>query len=148
VSDSEQKKPASDGSYGGLISINPEDLGAPRGYSHGMLTPRGARFLFVAGQVGWDQEQRLVGEGFVAQFERALANVVSVVRTAGGGRRDIARLTIYVTDKNEYLSDLEAVGKAYRRVMGKHYPAMALVEVVGLVEPGAKVEVEGTAAIS
>jgi enamine deaminase RidA (YjgF/YER057c/UK114 family) len=84
----------------------------------------------------------------VAQFERALSNVVSVVRAAGGGRRDIARLTIYVTDKNEYLSDLKAVGEAYRQVMGKHFPAMALVEVAGLVEPGTRVEIEGTAAIS
>ena len=84
----------------------------------------------------------------MAQFERALSNVILVVRTAGGGRRDIARLTIYVTDKNEYLADLGAIGKAYQRVMGKHFPAMTLVEVAALVEPGAKVEIEGTAAIS
>lgn len=148
MSDGKQQGAGSDGSYGGLVHINPEDLGPPRGYSHGTLTPMGARILFVAGQVGWDQEQRLVGEDFVAQFERALSNVVMVVRTAGGGRRDIARLTIYVTDKNEYLADLGTVGEAYRRVMGKHFPAMALVEVAGLVEPGAKVEIEGTAAIS
>jgi enamine deaminase RidA (YjgF/YER057c/UK114 family) len=148
VSDREQNDSGSDGSYGGLIPINPEELGAPRGYSHGILTPQGARILFVAGQVGWDEEQRLAGEGFVAQFERALSNVVSVVRMAGGGRRDIARLTIYVTDRNEYLSELAAVGESYREVMGKHFPAMALVEVAGLVEPGAKVEIEGTAAIS
>jgi enamine deaminase RidA (YjgF/YER057c/UK114 family) len=148
VSGSEQNNSGSDGSYGGLILINPEDLGAPRGYSHGALTPMGARILFIAGQVGWDQEQRLVGEDFVAQFERALSNVILVVRSAGGGRRDIARLTIYVTDKTEYLADLGAIGEAYRRVMGKHFPAMALVEVAGLVEPGAKVEIEGTAAIS
>lgn len=148
MSDSGQRGVGSDGSYGGLIHINPEDLGAPKGYSHGTLTPRGARILFVAGQVGWDEEQRLVGENFVAQFEQALANVVLVVRSAGGGRRDIARLSIYVTDKGEYLADLGAVGEAYRRVMGKHFPAMALVEVKGLVEPGAKVEIEATAAIS
>jgi enamine deaminase RidA (YjgF/YER057c/UK114 family) len=148
VSGSEQNNSGSDGSYGGLILINPEDLGAPRGYSHGALTPMGSRILFIAGQVGWDQEQRLVGEDFVAQFERALSNVILVVRSAGGGRRDIARLTIYVTDKTEYLADLGAIGEAYRRVMGKHFPAMALVEVAGLVEPGAKVEIEGTAAIS
>ena len=108
----------------------------------------GSRILFIAGQVGWDREQHLVGENFVAQFEQALANVVLVVRSAGGGRRDIARLTIYVTDKTEYLADLVAIGEVYRRVMGRHFPAMALVEVAGLVEPGAKVEIEGTAAIS
>jgi enamine deaminase RidA (YjgF/YER057c/UK114 family) len=148
MSDSEQRDAGSDGSYGGLIHINPEDLGAPRGYSHGTLTPMGSRILFIAGQVGWDREQHLVGENFVAQFEQALANVVLVVRSAGGGRRDIARLTIYVTDKTEYLADLVAIGEVYRRVMGRHFPAMALVEVAGLVEPGAKVEIEGTAAIS
>ena len=148
MSDSEQRDAGSDGSYGGLIHINPEDLGAPRSYSHGTLTPMGSRILFIAGQVGWDREQHLVGENFVAQFEQALANVVLVVRSAGGGRRDIARLTIYVTDKTEYLADLVAIGEVYRRVMGRHFPAMALVEVAGLVEPGAKVEIEGTAAIS
>lgn len=136
------------GSSGGLVLVNPQELGAPRGYSHGTLMPRGSRLLCIAGQVGWDRHQRLVGEDFSAQFERALANVALVVEAAGGRREDIARLTIYVTDKQDYLSDLKAVGEAYRRVMGKHFPAMALVEVAALVEPGAKVEIEGMAALS
>ena len=131
----------------GLVLINPEELGAPRGYSHGILTPPGSRLLFIAGQVGWDAEQRLVSDDFLGQFDQALTNVVAVVQAAGGDARHIARLTIYVLDKQQYLEDLRGVGEAYRRVMGRHFPAMALVEVRGLVEPGAKVEIEGTAAI-
>jgi enamine deaminase RidA (YjgF/YER057c/UK114 family) len=112
-----------------------------------MLGPAGGRILFVAGQVGWDGEQKLVGPGFVEQFERALANVVTVVRAAGGGPESLGRLTLYVVDKEEYRRQLGAVGEAYRRVMGRHYPAMALVEVAGLLEPGAKVEIEGTGVV-
>lgn len=127
--------------------INPAELGAPSGYSHGILAPAGGRLLFVAGQIGWDTERRLAGPGFVEQFERALSNVVAVVRTAGGAPEHLGRLTIYVTDKRAYLADLQAVGGAYRRVMGRHYPAMALVQVSALLEDGAKVEIEGTAVV-
>lgn len=128
-----------------LEPVDPRELGAPRGYSNGMLGPQGGRVLFVAGQVGWDAEQELVGPGFVEQFERALANVMAVVRAAGGAPESLGRLTLYVTDREEYRRELSAVGEAYRRVMGRHYPAMALVEVAGLLEEGAKVEIEGTA---
>ena len=131
----------------GPLPINPATLGAPRGYSHGMLAPAGSRLLFVAGQVGWDAEQRLVGDGFAEQFARALDNVVAVVREAGGEPEHLARLTIYVTDRRDYLAALDEVGAAYRGIMGRHYPAMALVEVAALLEPGAKVEIEGTAAL-
>lgn len=127
--------------------INPAELGAPSGYSHGILAPAGGRLLFIAGQIGWDAEHRLAGPGFVEQFGRALANVVAVVRAAGGAPEHLGRLTIYVTDKRTYLADLGAVGAAYRRVMGRHYPAMALVEVAGLLEEGAQVEIEGTAVV-
>ena len=127
--------------------VNPEELGFPRGYSNGMLAPSGSRLLFVAGQVGWDGDQRIVSDDFVAQFERALANAVTIVTAAGGVAGSILRLTIYVSDKNDYLSRLTEVGEAYRRVMGRHFPAMALVEVAGLVEAGARVEVEATAAV-
>ena len=130
-----------------LRPINPEELGAPRGYSNGILTPPGARLLFVAGQVGWDEDQQLVGNGFAEQFARALANVVTVVREAGGDPEHLARLTIYVVDHHEYLAALKEIGDAYRGIMGRHYPAMALVEVAALLEPGAKVEIEGTAAL-
>ncbi len=127
--------------------VNPAGLGVPRGYSNGILAPPGGRLLFVAGQVGWDQDQRIVSDDFAAQFGRALDNVVEVVRAAGGTPRDLARLTIYVTSLDEYRASQRALGEVYRRVMGRHFPAMALVEVKGLVETGAKVEIEGTAVI-
>lgn len=130
-----------------LRMINPVELGAPSGFSHGVLAPAGSRLLFVAGQVGWDRERRVVAGGFAAQFERALENIRAVVAGAGGGMEEICRLTIYVTDRTLYANDLRAVGAAYRRVMGRHFPAMALVEVAGLLEPGALVEIEATAAL-
>lgn len=131
-----------------LEPIDPEALGGRgRGYSNGILAPAGARLLLVAGQVGWDRERRMVEGGFAAQFERALANVVEVVRAAGGAPEHLARVTIYVVDRNEYSAMLSAVGAAWRRVVGSHYPAMALVEVAGLLEPGARVEIEATAAL-
>jgi enamine deaminase RidA (YjgF/YER057c/UK114 family) len=128
--------------------INPEALGAPRGFSHGVLAPAGSRLLFVAGQVGWDHEQRLAPGGFVPQFERALENIRAVVEQAGGRMDELCRLTIYVTDRRLYETELRAVGEAYRRVVGRHFPAMALVEVAALLEPGALVEIEATAALS
>ena len=126
--------------------VNPAALGAPRGYSNGVLL-RGGAVLFVAGQIGWDSEQRLVEGGFAAQFERALENVLAVVREAGGDAECVGRLTIYVASKQEYLDAIKDVGSAYRRQMGRHYPAMALVEVTSLLEPGARVEIEATAVI-
>ena len=130
-----------------MRSINPQELGAPRGYSNGQLVPANCRLLFVAGQVGWNSRQELVADDFGAQFESALANVVTVVRAAGGEAHHIARLTLYVADKREYLADLRGLGEIYRQIMGRHYPAMTLVEVAALLEPGAKIEIEATAAI-
>ena len=129
-----------------MMAINPESLGAPRGYSNGVLI-RGESTLFVAGQVGWDENQKIVPGGFVAQFERALRNVMTVVTAANGTPENVGRLAIYVTNKQEYLESLKEVGAAYRSVMGKHFPAMALVEVSALLEPGAKVEIEATAVL-
>ena len=131
----------------GLLPINPSSLGAPRGYSNGMLAPAGGRILFVAGQVGWDEEQRMVGGGFAAQFAQALRNVVTVVRGAGGEPADLGSLTIFAVDTREYLATLKEVGAAYREIMGRHYPAMALVGIRALVEPGARVEIQGIAVI-
>jgi enamine deaminase RidA (YjgF/YER057c/UK114 family) len=127
--------------------INPTELGAPRGYSNGMLAPAGGRLLFVAGQVAWDEKQKIASEDMAAQFGQALGNVLTVVRSAGGDSSHIVRFTIYVTDKREYVVAVKAIGERYRAVMGKHYPAMALVEVSGLLEPGAKVEIEATAVL-
>lgn len=128
--------------------INPASLGAPRGYSNGVLTDAGGRLLFVAGQVGWDKEQTIVSENFVEQFDRALANVVAVVSEAGGDPDQIARLVIYVTDKKEYKLSLREVGETYRARMGKHFPAMVLIEVKGLLEDKAKVEIEAVAVLT
>jgi len=128
--------------------INPESLGAPRGYSNGVLTEPGGRLLFIAGQVAWDQHQQIVGTDLVEQFDRALANVITVVNEAGGKSEQIARLVIYVTDKSEYRTRMKEIGACYRARMGKHFPAMALVEVKGLLEDGAKVEIEGTAVLT
>lgn len=126
--------------------INPTELGAPRGYSNGLLYTGGS-LLFVAGQIAWNAEQQIVSDNFIEQFACALANVMTVVREAGGEAESIGRLTIYVVDKTEYSADLKAVGAAYRSVMGRHFPTMTLVEVAGLLEPGARVEIEATAVI-
>lgn len=127
--------------------INPESLGAPRGWSHGMLAKPGARVLFVAGQTAADGAGRIPTPDFVAQFDRALANVLAVVEAAGGGPEDVGRMTVYVTDIDAYRSHLKPLGAAYRERMGYHFPAMALVEVTSLVSPEARVEIEATAAI-
>jgi enamine deaminase RidA (YjgF/YER057c/UK114 family) len=125
--------------------INPESLGAPRGYSNGVLSEPGGRLLFIAGQVAWNQQQQIVAGNLVGQFDRALANVISVVTEAGGKPEQIARLVIYVTDKGEYRVHMKEIGECYRARMGKHFPAMVLVEVKGLIEDGAKIEIEGVA---
>ncbi len=127
--------------------IAPTDLATPRGYSNGMILGPG-RLLFVAGQIGWDANEALVSERLDAQFAKALDNVLAVVRDAGGAPRNIGRLTIYVTDKREYLAQAKAIGVAYRERMGKHFPAMALVQVADLLLDGAKVEIEATAVLS
>ncbi|HEV2863236.1 MAG TPA: RidA family protein [Pyrinomonadaceae bacterium] len=127
--------------------INPASLGRPTGYANGVLTPPGVRVLFVAGQIGWDEQQRLVGEDFVEQFDRALRNVLEVVREAGGAPGSIGRMTVYVTDKREYGARRAEIGLRWRALVGRHYPAMTLVEVKGLLEDGAKVEIEATAVL-
>lgn len=131
----------------GFTFINPESLGAPRGYANGVLTEAGERLLFIAGQIGWDQNQKICSSDLVAQFDCALANVISVVTKAGGQPEQIARLVIYVTDKNEYKARMKEIGERYRSRMGKHFPAMVLVEVKGLLEESAMIEIEGTAVL-
>ena len=125
--------------------VNPKTLAPPRGYSHGTIGE--GRVLFVAGQIGWNSHAELVSERFVDQFDQALANVLAVVTDAGGTAASIGRLTIFVVDKSAYLSATKAVGERYRARMGMHYPAMTLVEVKSLLEPGAVVEIEATAVI-
>jgi enamine deaminase RidA (YjgF/YER057c/UK114 family) len=127
--------------------INPESLGAPRGYANGALTNPGARILFIAGQVGWDEQQQIVSDDLVEQFDRALSNLLTVVTEAGGEAQNVGRLVIYVTDKNEYRDRMKEIGERYRARMGRHFPAMVLVEVKGLLEDRAKIEIEGTAVL-
>jgi enamine deaminase RidA (YjgF/YER057c/UK114 family) len=125
--------------------IQPDGWIPPRGYSNGMRA-RG-EVVAVAGQIAWNARGEIVSPDFAAQFAQALQNVVDVVQAAGGGPEHLVSLTIYVVDRQEYLNALAAVGAAYRHVMGRHYPAMALVMVAGLLEPAARVEIQGLAVI-
>ena len=127
--------------------INPESLGAPRGWSHGMLAPVGGRVLFVAGQDARGPSGGIVTGGFVEQFAQVLRNILTVVEAAGGTPESIGRLTIFVADIDSYRSSLKPLGKAYREIMGSHYPAMALVAVDALVDEKALVEIEATAVL-
>ena len=131
-----------------LTLINPESLGAPSGYTHGLLADSNGKLLFISGQIAWDEKQKIVSDDFVEQFDRALANVLTVVHAAGATPVHIVRLVVYVTNKAEYRQRTREVGERYRKHMGKHFPAMVLVEVAGLLEDGAKVEIEGMAVIA
>ena len=127
--------------------INPDSLGAPSGYSHGLIADAHGKLLFIAGQIAWDQKQKIVSDDFVEQFDRALANVVTVLSAAGGQPEHIVRLVIYVTHKIEYRERTREVGERYRKHLGKHFPAMVLVQVAGLLDDAAKVEIEGMAVL-
>lgn len=130
------------------LIIQPVGWKKPRGYANGILAPAGARALFVAGQIAWDAEQRLVGgTDFTLQFRQALSNVVHVVARAGGKGRDLTRVTIYVMDAKAYTAGAKELGAAWREIVGPWYPAMTLIVVAGLLEPGALVEIEATAMI-
>jgi enamine deaminase RidA (YjgF/YER057c/UK114 family) len=125
--------------------LQPAGWAAPKGYANGVAA-RG-RLVFVAGQVGWNAEQRIVGDDFVAQARQALANVVAVLACADARPEHIVRMTWYVVDKREYLGCARELGAAYREIVGRHFPAMTAVEVAGLVEDGARVEIEATAVV-
>lgn len=126
--------------------IRPDGWKRARGYANGVLA-EGAR-LYVGGQIGWNRNQVFERHDFIGQMEQALKNIVEVVESAGGTATDIVRLTWYVTDKKDYLAKQREVGEAYRRVMGKHFPAMTMVVVSGLIEDAALVEIEATAVLS
>jgi enamine deaminase RidA (YjgF/YER057c/UK114 family) len=125
--------------------LQPAGWTPPKGYANG-IAARGT-LVFVAGQVGWNAEQRIVGDDFVAQARQALENIVAVLSEAGAGPEHIVRMTWYVVDKHEYLGCARALGSAYREVIGRHFPAMSAVQVAGLVEEGARVEIEATAVV-
>jgi enamine deaminase RidA (YjgF/YER057c/UK114 family) len=127
-----------------METLQPPGWPRPRGYANGIVAE--GRLVFVAGQIGWDEEQRFEA-GLAGQVRRTLANVLAVLAEAGGGPEHVARLTWYVTDREAYLRELEPIGAAYRELMGRHYPAMAVVVVAGLIEPEALVEIEATAVL-
>lgn len=127
-------------------TILPEGWPRPRGYANGMAAT--GRQIFVAGQIGWDETEELVGEDLASQFGQALRNVRAVVEAGGAQVEDVVRLTIYCTDIPAYRNGVQGVGKAYREVFGKHFPAMALVGVAELVHPHALIEIEATAVIA
>lgn len=128
-----------------LRHLHPKHWKPAKGYANGIAAE--GQFVFVAGQIGWNAEQQFESRDFVQQVRQALENVVAVVAEAGGRPEHITRLTWYVTDKQEYLARLDEIGKAYRTVMGKHFPAMTMVQVVALVEDEALVEIEANAVI-
>ena len=125
--------------------LQPKGWAAPKGYANGVLAE--GRQVHIAGQIGWTAEAQLVSADFVAQVEQALANIVQVLAEAGGVPAHIVRLTWYITDKSEYMSRQRDIGAAYRRVIGRHFPAMSAIVVAGLIEDGAKVEIEATAVL-
>lgn len=125
--------------------IHPEGWDPPRGYSNGVVI---GDLLFVAGQVAWDEHCRIVGPGdFAAQFRQAIRNVRAVLDEAGVPPERVGRVTVYVTDKDAYVAATREVGAAWRESMGRHYPAMTLVQVAALLEEGAMVEIEATAVV-
>jgi enamine deaminase RidA (YjgF/YER057c/UK114 family) len=125
--------------------LHPKSWTPAKGFANGVAAT--GRQVFVAGQVGWNAGQRFESDDFVAQVGQALANVVAVLAEANAKPEHLVRLTWYVTDKREYLSRLAEVGEAYRRVIGRHFPAMTLVQVAALLEDRAKVEIEATAVV-
>jgi enamine deaminase RidA (YjgF/YER057c/UK114 family) len=128
-----------------MRALHPQHWARAKGFSNGILAE--GRLVFIAGQVGWNALQRFESDDFVVQLEQALSNIVEVLAEAEGRPEHLVRLTWYVLDKHEYLARLNEVGQAYRRVLGRHFPAMTLVQVVGLVEARAKVEIEATAVL-
>ncbi|MFV0280291.1 MAG: RidA family protein [Rhodoblastus sp.] len=126
-------------------AVQPEGWPRPKGYANGVLA-QGAT-LFVAGQIGWNEKEQFDSDDFVAQTEQALKNIVAVLTAGGAKPEHIARMTWYVTDKQDYLSRLPEIGAIYRKVLGPVYPAMSLVQVAALVEDRAKLEIEATAVV-
>jgi enamine deaminase RidA (YjgF/YER057c/UK114 family) len=126
--------------------LQPPGWAKPRGFSNGVVAASG-RLVFIAGQIGWTGEGKWEVRDFAGQFRQALQNILDVLKEAGGGPEHIVRLTWYVIDKQEYLASLPAVGRAYRELMGRNFPTMAVVQVSGLVEDAARLEIEATAVV-
>jgi enamine deaminase RidA (YjgF/YER057c/UK114 family) len=126
--------------------LQPPGWARPKGYSNGIAV-KGGKTVYIAGQVGWDAQERFAEKTFGGQFRQALANIVAVLAEAGGRPEHLVRLTWFVLDRDEYTGSLKEVGAAYREIVGKHYPAMSVVQVAGLVETGARLEIEATAVV-
>jgi enamine deaminase RidA (YjgF/YER057c/UK114 family) len=125
--------------------LQPPGWARPRGFSNGIAAS--GKLVFIAGQVGWTPEGKWKARDFAGQFRQALSNILEVLAEAGGRPEHLVRLTWYVLDKHEYLAAIREVGAAYRELMGRHYPAMAVVQVSGLVEDEARLEIEATAVV-
>jgi enamine deaminase RidA (YjgF/YER057c/UK114 family) len=125
--------------------LQPPGWPQPRGYANGIEAS--GRLVFVGGQIGWNERGEFVHQDLAGQVGQALRNIVAVLAEAGAGPEHVARLTWYVTSRDEYLAGVKEIGAAYREVMGRHFPAMAVVEVTALVEAEARVEIEATAVI-
>jgi enamine deaminase RidA (YjgF/YER057c/UK114 family) len=125
--------------------LQPPGWTAPKGYSNGVCTS--GRQVYLAGQIGWDETQHVVSSRFAVQVRQALQNIVVLLAQAGGRPEHLVRLTWFVTSLDEYRAELKEIGAAYRDVIGRHYPPMSVIAIAGLLEPGAKVEIEATAVI-
>jgi enamine deaminase RidA (YjgF/YER057c/UK114 family) len=125
--------------------LHPKSWARTKGYANGIAAE--GRLIFLAGQIGWTGEQVFESDDFIAQTEQALRNIVAVLKSGGAGPEHLVRLTWFVVDKREYADRVAEVGAAYRRVIGRHYPAMTLVEVKSLLEPRARIEIEATAVV-
>ena len=128
-----------------MKTLTPPDWLAPKGYANGVMA-RGS-LIFVGGQIGWNAQQQFESDDFIAQTRQALLNILAVLRAGGAGPEHMVRMTWYVIDRHEYRSRLKELGAVYREVIGKNFPAMSCVEVSGLVEDRAKIEIEVTAVL-
>ena len=130
---------------GALQTLQPEGWPRPSGYANGVMAS--GRQVFVAGQIGWDETGAFVSDNFAEQFRQVLVNTLAVLAEAGAGPEHICRMTWYVTSREDYAAALPALGAHWKALMGRNYPAMAVVIVSGLVEPAAKLEIETTAVV-
>jgi enamine deaminase RidA (YjgF/YER057c/UK114 family) len=126
--------------------LSPQGWSPPIGYANGIVVPSG-RIVFIAGQVGWNEQQEFFSENLVPQFEQALKNVLAILAEAGGAPNDICRMTAYCIDRPTYLANRSELGRIWQQLMGKHYPAMSMVFVADLLDHPAKIELEATAVI-
>ena len=128
-----------------MRTLQPPGWPRPKGYSNGIAAK--GEMIFVAGQIGWDESETIVSDAFADQFRQVLLNTLAVLKEAGAGPEHIVRMTGFVTSREEYLAAARDIGAIWKRLIGKHYPVMAFVEVAALIEPRAKIEIETTAVI-